>query len=185
MEGHRYAEWWHVLEGDCSPIESSPLKHMSFAAQASSYWWCWRSTTVWKTSMHRSLRGLFRLVRRFPFTNSTDLKRMWLPRRQISMGTVRNRLHSAGYRVRRPIKRPLLTRQHKQGRLGWCQARRRWNLANWRKVHWSDESRFFFCQWLMEERACGDKQTRHMSRETSWSDHIRRWLYNGMRMHVP
>ena len=93
--------------------------------------------------MHRSLRGLFRLVRRFPFTNSTDLKRMWLPRRQISMGTVRNRLHSAGYRVRRPIKRPLLTRQHKQGRLGWCQARRRWNLANWRKVHWSDESRFF------------------------------------------
>ncbi len=57
-------------------------------------------------------------------------------------GTVRNRLHIAGYRARRTVKRPLLTRQHKQERLGWCQARRRWNLANWRKVHWSDESRF-------------------------------------------
>ena len=56
--------------------------------------------------------------------------------------TVPNRLHSAGYYARRPIKRPLLTRQHKVARLAWCRERRRWNLANWRKVHWSDESRF-------------------------------------------
>lgn len=92
----------------------------------------------------REDRALYRLVRRHPFANSTQLKRMWLPRRQISTKTVRRRLRSDGYFCRRPIKRPLLTREHKRLRLAWCQARRRWNLANWRKIHWSDESRFLF-----------------------------------------
>lgn len=102
-----------------------------------------RSRTGRPRSTHpREDRSLYRLVRRNPFATSTDLKRAWLPGRRLSLRTVRNRLHSAGYSARRPIKRPLLTRQHKEARLAWCRARRRWNLANWRKVHWSDESRF-------------------------------------------
>jgi hypothetical protein len=40
------------------------------------------------------------------------------------------------------IKRPLLVDRHRRSRLAWCLARRGWNLRTWRKIHWSDESRF-------------------------------------------
>ena len=39
-------------------------------------------------------------------------------------------------------KRPLLVERHRRTRLAWCLARRGWNLRTWRKIHWSDESRF-------------------------------------------
>ncbi|XP_060082037.1 L-sorbose 1-dehydrogenase-like [Ylistrum balloti] len=39
---------------------------------------------------------------------------------------------------RSPIPCPLLT----QDRLQWCNTRRGWNSRSWRRVHWSDESRF-------------------------------------------
>ena len=32
--------------------------------------------------------------------------------------------------------------RHRRTRLAWCLARRGWNLRTWRKIHWSDESRF-------------------------------------------
>ena len=137
MEGHRYAECWHVLEADWVVTTEALLCRLLRKRQATGDVKDRPRPGRPRCTTPREDRQLFRLVRRFPFANSTDLKRMWLPRRQISMGTVRNRLHSAGYRARRPVKRPLLTRQHKQKRLGWCQARRRWNVANWRKVHWS------------------------------------------------
>lgn len=70
-----------------------------------------------------------------PFANSSVLKREWLPNRRISDRTVRNRLKAAGYRARRPVKRSLLTADHKAARLAWCRARRNWNLASWRKIH--------------------------------------------------
>lgn len=95
-----------------------------------------RKTTV------RDDRALVRLVRRDPFASSATLKRQWLPHRQISHQTVRNRLKAAGLRSRRVIKRPKLTDDHKRLRLAWCRQRQGWNLRSWRRVHWSDESRF-------------------------------------------
>ena len=95
-----------------------------------------------RITSRREDNALRRLVRRNPFVNSTVLKRQWLPHRLLSAGTVRNRLKSVGYRSRRPVKRCLLTQAHKAFRLQWCQTRRQWNLASWRKVHWSVESRF-------------------------------------------
>ena len=95
-----------------------------------------------RITSRREDNALGRLVRRNPFANSTVLKRQWLPHRLLSARTVRNRLKSVGYRSRRPVKRCLLTQAHKAFRLQWCQTRRQWNLASWRKVHWSDESRF-------------------------------------------
>ena len=44
--------------------------------------------------------------------------------------------------IQRVIKRPMLADRHRRTRLAWCLARRRWNLRTWRKIHWSDESRF-------------------------------------------
>ena len=95
-----------------------------------------------RVTSRREDGALKRLVRRIPFANSTILKHRWLPNRHLSTKTVRNRLRSAGYNARRPIRRPMLTPGHKAARLFWCQQRRDWNLRSWRKVHWSDESRF-------------------------------------------
>ena len=90
----------------------------------------------------RDDRALQRLVRRMPFSTSPVLKQHWLPNRRLSTRTVRNRLKSAELKSRRVIKRPLLADRHRRSRLAWCLARRGWNLRTWRKIHWSDESRF-------------------------------------------
>ena len=90
----------------------------------------------------RDNRALQRLVRRMPFATSPVLKQHWLPNRRPSTRTVRNRLKSAGLKSRRVIKRPLLADRRRRSRLAWCLAQHGWNLRTWRKIHWSDESRF-------------------------------------------
>jgi hypothetical protein len=52
---------------------------------------------------------------------------------------------------RRVIKRPLLADIHRRTHLAWCLARRSWNLKTWRKIHWSDESRFHVCNRRSDE----------------------------------
>ena len=89
-------------------------------------------------------RALQRLVRRMSFAASPVLKQHWLPNRRLSTRTVRNRLKSARLKSRKVIKHPLLVDRHRRTRLAWCLARRDWNLRTWRKIHWSDESRFCF-----------------------------------------
>ena len=100
-----------------------------------------RSGTPRVTSDHDD-RALQRLVRRMPFATSPVLKQHWLPNRRLSTRTFRNPLKSAGLKSRSVIKRPLLEDRHRRTRLAWCLARRGWNLRTWRKIHWSDESRF-------------------------------------------
>ena len=99
-----------------------------------------RSSRPRETS-DRDDRALQRLVRQMPFATSPVLKQHWLPNRRLSTRTVRNRLKSAELKSRRVIKRPLLADRHRRSRLAWCLARG-WNLRTWRKIHWSDESRF-------------------------------------------
>lgn len=94
-----------------------------------------------KTSA-REDRVLVRMAWRNPFLNSVQLRNLWRPYQRLSTGTVRRRLHAAGLRARRPVRRPLLTPRHKQDRLNWCTARQGWNIRSWRRIHWSDESRF-------------------------------------------
>ena len=56
----------------------------------------------------------------------------------ISTRTVIRRLHHQGMRARRPIKRPQLTLR----RFDWSHDHLGWAIRTWRRVHWSDESRF-------------------------------------------
>uniref|UniRef100_A0A673ADV1 Tc1-like transposase DDE domain-containing protein n=1 Tax=Sphaeramia orbicularis TaxID=375764 RepID=A0A673ADV1_9TELE len=56
--------------------------------------------------------------------------------------TTRNRLHARGIHARRPVVRPVLTRQHVANRLAWCRTHLHWTMANWRMMVFSDESRF-------------------------------------------
>lgn len=81
-------------------------------------------------------------ARRNPHSHSGILRRRWGLRYRVSLSTVRRRLHERGIRAYRPIKRPLLSRQHMRARRNWCFIRQHWNIRTWRRVHWSDDSRF-------------------------------------------
>ena len=72
-----------------------------------------------------------------------DLQRAAGPGAQrISDQTVRNRLHAATLRARRPAKCPALTDAHRAARLQWARQHRRWTRQDWGRVLFSDESRF-------------------------------------------
>ena len=86
----------------------------------------------------RDGRALQRLVRRMPFATSPVLKQHWLLNRHPSTKIVK-KPSEISVRVN---KRSLLVNRYRRSRLAWCLARRSWNLRTWRKIHWSDESRF-------------------------------------------
>ncbi|GFX08916.1 transposable element Tcb1 transposase [Trichonephila clavipes] len=48
----------------------------------------------------------------------------------------------ANLKSKRPFRALPLTPEHRQLRLQWCQARSMWNVPDWQKVVFSDESRF-------------------------------------------
>ncbi|GFY00167.1 transposable element Tcb1 transposase [Trichonephila clavipes] len=52
-------------------------------------------------------------------------------------------LAEANLKSKRPFRALPLTPEHRQLRLQWCQARSMWNVTDWRKVVFSDESQFF------------------------------------------
>ena len=96
-----------------------------------------------RVTSDRDDRALQRLVRRMSFATSPVLKQHWL---------------------RRVIKRPLLVDRHRRPRLAWCLARRGWNLRTWRKIHWSDESRFLLHVTDGRMRVWRHKNTAHTPR---------------------
>ena len=61
---------------------------------------------------------------------------------RVSVQTVRNRLHSAGLRARRPYVGVPLSQRHRQARLAWTRQHRRWTNQQWATVLFTDESRF-------------------------------------------
>ncbi|GFY00894.1 transposable element Tc1 transposase [Trichonephila clavipes] len=54
----------------------------------------------------------------------------------------RRRLTEVGLRSRRPLRRLPLTPHHRQCRLDFCRTRATWSVTDWRRVIFSDESRF-------------------------------------------
>ncbi|GFV16880.1 transposable element Tcb2 transposase [Trichonephila clavipes] len=59
-----------------------------------------------------------------------------------SRETIRRRLTEVGLRSRRPLRRLPLTPHHRQCRLDFCRPRATWSVTDWRRVVFSDESRF-------------------------------------------
>ncbi|GFT08755.1 transposable element Tcb2 transposase [Trichonephila clavipes] len=59
-----------------------------------------------------------------------------------SRETIRRRLTEVGLRSRRPLRRLPLTPHHRQCRLDFCRPRATWSVTDWRRVIFSDESRF-------------------------------------------
>ena len=60
----------------------------------------------------------------------------------VSVGTIRNRLHEGNIHSRRPAVRPRLTQAHRARRLAWARIHSRWTNAQWSDVIFTDESRF-------------------------------------------
>ncbi|GFW32521.1 HTH_Tnp_Tc3_2 domain-containing protein [Trichonephila clavipes] len=56
--------------------------------------------------------------------------------------TISRHLAEANLKSKRPFRALPLTPEHRQQRLQWCQARSMWNVTDWQKVVFSDESRF-------------------------------------------
>ena len=59
-----------------------------------------------------------------------------------SSSTVKRRLIDAGLNGRISRRKPLLLPRHKQQRLQWAKDHRDWTEDMWKKVVWSDESKF-------------------------------------------
>lgn len=60
----------------------------------------------------------------------------------VSITTVKRRLLSAGLRGCVAAKKPRLTSVHKRKRLEWAKTHKNWTVEDWKKVLWTDESKF-------------------------------------------
>jgi transposase len=59
-----------------------------------------------------------------------------------SLSTVKRALHEAGYHSRVAARKPLISAKNRRDRMQWCKRHKEWTDEQWKKVIWSDESRF-------------------------------------------
>uniref|UniRef100_A0A7I4YQF3 DDE_3 domain-containing protein n=1 Tax=Haemonchus contortus TaxID=6289 RepID=A0A7I4YQF3_HAECO len=89
-------------------------------------------------------RNIVRLARNDPrLTAAEILREISTPEGpNPSLSTVQRRLREAGLFGQRPAKKPLISAKNRKARLDWAQAHKNWTVRQWRKVIWSDESKF-------------------------------------------
>ncbi|GFU36968.1 hypothetical protein TNCV_1592701 [Trichonephila clavipes] len=92
----------------------------------------------------REDRAIRRVATSAPTTSLASIQRHLPPSRHPvpSRETIRRRLTEGGLRSRRPLRRLPLTPHHRQCRLDFCRPRAPWSVTDWRRVIFSDESRF-------------------------------------------
>lgn len=61
---------------------------------------------------------------------------------EISSRTVQRRLNQGGLHGRRPVKKPLISKKNIKVRLEFARDHLNWMVDDWKKVLWSDESKF-------------------------------------------
>ncbi|GFX42732.1 transposable element Tc1 transposase [Trichonephila clavipes] len=69
--------------------------------------------------------------------------------------TIYRHLAEANLKSKRPFRALPLTPEHRQLRLQWFQARSMWNVTDWQKVVFSDESRFVSWGQMITVYGCG------------------------------
>ncbi|GFV62507.1 HTH_Tnp_Tc3_2 domain-containing protein [Trichonephila clavipes] len=71
--------------------------------------------------------------------------------------TISRHLAEANLKSKRPFHALPLTPEHRQLRLQWCQPRSMWNVTDWQKVVFTDESRFVLGIWgqMITVYGCG------------------------------
>ncbi|GFV44919.1 transposable element Tcb1 transposase [Trichonephila clavipes] len=91
----------------------------------------------------REDHAIRRVATSAPTTSLASIQRHLPPSRHPvpSRKTIRRRLTEV-LRSRRPLRRLPLTPHHRQCRLDFCRPRATWSVTDWRRVIFSDESRF-------------------------------------------
>ena len=97
-----------------------------------------------RVTTNRQDRGIVRQHLREPFQSASETARATYGthQRAISDDTVRRRLSIRGLHCRRPARGPIMTRTRRQNRLHWAQQRINWRHREWRRILFTDESRF-------------------------------------------
>ncbi|GFT24455.1 transposable element Tcb2 transposase [Trichonephila clavipes] len=92
----------------------------------------------------REDRAIRRVATSAPTTSLASIQRHLPPSRHPvpSRETIRRRLTEVGLRSRRPLRHLPLTPHHRQCRLDFCRPRATWSVTDWKRVIFSDESRF-------------------------------------------
>ena len=97
-----------------------------------------------RKSTRREDRLLLRMARQNRFLSANHLRNTWQQHLgvRVSREMVNKRLLAGGYKSRRPRRQPKLTRAHKAAHLRWVTYHQHWNICTWRRILWSDESKF-------------------------------------------
>lgn len=93
-----------------------------------------------KTNRREDLRIIAQATAN-PFATSVDILRN-LPNLGITARTIRRRLVDGGLGSYRPCKKPLLSKKNIKARLKFAEEHVNWTVEEWKKVIWSDESKF-------------------------------------------
>ncbi|GFX66081.1 HTH_Tnp_Tc3_2 domain-containing protein [Trichonephila clavipes] len=109
--------------------------------------WAREGTHVWKTgsvAARKTTRREDRRIGRQALVDPTMTRSMIRAdvRVAIVSQTISRHLAEASFKSKRFFRALPLTPEHRQLRLQWCQARSMWNVTDWQKVLFSDESRF-------------------------------------------
>lgn len=95
----------------------------------------------------RENQVLRRVIKSRRHATTAEVTKEWSERidKNVSSDTCRRRIHDLGYSFYRAKEKPLLTALQKKKRLSWGKRHRIWTLAQWKKVVYSDESKFTCC----------------------------------------
>ncbi|KAI2668681.1 Transposable element Tc1 transposase [Labeo rohita] len=91
----------------------------------------------------RENHSLERLVKQKRFKNLGELHKEWTEAGvKASKATTHRRVKEFGYSCRISLVKPLLNHRQRQRRLTWAKEKKKWTVAQWSKVLFSDESKF-------------------------------------------
>ncbi|GFU51139.1 HTH_Tnp_Tc3_2 domain-containing protein [Trichonephila clavipes] len=137
-----------VVPFRCSPVSSCVAPRQMEASMGGCQGQCTGSQKVECTvaegqgrprnTNDREDRAIRRVATSAPTTSLASIQRHLPPSRH----PVPSRETIFGLRSRRPLRRLPLTPHHRQCRLDFCRPRATWSVTDWRRVIFSDESRF-------------------------------------------
>ena len=89
-------------------------------------------------------KKIVKVVRENPFLSSSKISAVLKQYGEVpvSTRTIRRRLLNAGFMSRRPAKKPLLSKKNIKARLVFAKSHITWTVNDWRRVIFSDESKF-------------------------------------------
>ncbi|KAI2665121.1 Transposable element Tc1 transposase [Labeo rohita] len=96
-----------------------------------------------RCTTNRENRSLERLVKQNQFKNLGELHKEWTEAGvKASRASTHRRVKEFGYSCGIPLVKPLLNHRQCQRRLTWAKQKKKWFVAQWSKVLFSDDSKF-------------------------------------------